>query len=532
MKHLLQIALISFLLFLPVTAQNYLTPSELNQKNLEENGITSKSILVNSQDVPSGVNWTSLQDAPEPFGRSIGGKIGDFIYVFGGQANSSMAAAYQISTTSWVASTTPTAPAYNPSFCTANDELYKLSGTGAAAVFEKFTPDGSGTGTWTVLTSGSSGIMNSQSAMAWDGGDNIYVHSSSYSTPPVSYLSKYSISGNSWTDLTPTALTKRYAGLQFFNGYLYLIGGLVPAGDDATVCAKYDPGTDTWSAIASLPEAVSFCKWTTSKVPEYIVLTGFGGGYSTYPADASIYYYEPSGDVWTYDSETPALRGLALAFFVPDVNKLFFGGGNEGGSSTNYQASCWDGEATFIPVELVSFAARAEGTGVILNWITATETNNNGFEVERQSGIQWERIGFVQGSGTTTEPISYSFSDNALSPAIYKYRLKQIDFDGSYSYSNEVQVSVNIPGTFSLEQNFPNPFNPSTSIQFSVPRDAFVSLIVYNSLGQEAAKLIHGFMKSGNHTAVFNASGFSSGNYYYKLITGDNVEVRKMTFLK
>ncbi len=531
MKHLIQIGLLSLLFILSASAQPFLTPDQSALKDIEENGITGGTVTGNS-DSPSGVNWTNLPDAPEPFGRSIGGKIGDFIYVFGGQANSSLAIAYQISTNSWMTSTVPTTPAYNPSFCTTDIELYKLSGTGAAAVFEKFTPDGSGTGTWTVLTSGPTGIMNSQSTMAWDGGDYIYVHSSSYTTPPVSYLSRYSITGDSWTDLTPTALTKRYAGLQFFNGYLYLIGGLIPTGDDPTACAKYDPSTDTWSAIAPLPEGVNFCKWSTTKVPDYVVLIGSGGGYSTYPSDASIYYYDPVGDSWTYDSETPADRGLALGFFVPDQNRLFFGGGNTGGSSTNYQASCWDGEATFIPVELTSFTANVEGSVVNLYWSTASETNNKGFGIERMSDNQWEPIGFVQGAGTTTQPESYSFSDNNVSPGIYLYRLKQIDFDGTYKYSNETQAAVNVPDMFSLSQNYPNPFNPSTKIEYSIPADGYVSLIVYNSLGQEIAALANGIMKAGYHTSVFNAEDLSSGIYYYRLEAGNKVQVRKMTILK
>ena len=166
MKQLLQIFIFSAFFFISAAAQGNLTPDQSAQKLLEENGIAGEIIPLNSDDSPLSVVWTSIPDAPEPFGRSIGGKIGDFIYVFGGQANSSMAIAYQISQDTWLASTVPTSPAYNPSFCVANAELYKLSGSGSVSVFEKFTPDGGGTGNWTVLTSGPTGIMNTQSTMA------------------------------------------------------------------------------------------------------------------------------------------------------------------------------------------------------------------------------------------------------------------------------------------------------------------------------------------------------------------------------
>jgi hypothetical protein len=539
MKRLLQICFLSLIFLVPLLAQGNLTPAELYQRNIDEYGMSGEAITNFSDFSPDSSTWSSFPDAPEPFGRSIGGKIGDFVYVFGGQANPSMAAAYQISTNTWVASTIPTAPAFNPAFCVANGELYKMSGSGAVSVFEKFTPDGSGTGTWTVLTGGPTVVMNAQNAIAWDGGDYIYAHSSSYSSPYPSYLARYSISGNSWTNLTPTTLGKRYPGLEFLNGYLYLIGGLVPTGYDPTACAKYDPNTDTWSPIASLPEAVNFCKWSATQVPDYVVLVGSGGGYSTNPANTKIFYYDPQSDTWTYDSDTPAERGLALGFFMPGLAELFFGGGNAGGSSTNYQMNCWGGEASFIPVELTSFTASASLDNVVLNWATSTETNNRGFEIQRsqmlnvKGQMNWEKIGYVAGFGTTTEPKSYSFTDNDLTSGTYSYRLKQIDLDGSYEYSNIVEVQVNVPLQFSLSQNYPNPFNPTTQIKYSIPEDGFVTLKVYNTIGQQVAELVNGIVKAGNHEVTFNAaSGLSSGVYYYRMESGNYVSVKKLILIK
>lgn len=191
-----------------------------------------------------------------------------------------------------------------------------------------------------------------------------------------------------------------------------------------------------------------------------------------------------------------------------------------------------------VPVELSSFSANISGSDVILDWTTASETNNKGFDVERKifspqpAAGNWEKIGFVGGFGTTTEPKSYSFSDNNLASGNYSYRLKQVDFDGSYKYSNTVEVEVNSVSEFSLSQNYPNPFNPSTQINFSIPKDEYVILKVYNSLGQEIADLFNGIAKAGSHEIIFNGSNLSSGIYYYRIEAGENTSVKKMILMK
>ncbi len=508
--------------------------NNFSQQYIEENGDGINTTETNYHVSHITLGWTSLPDAPEPFGRSIGGTIGDFVYVFCGQANSSMAAAYKISTNTWSASTVPNSPGYNCGFVVAGGELYKISGTGSVSVMEKFTPDGTGTGSWTALTGGPTDIMNAQNSATWDGGDYIYVHSSNYSsTTPESFLSRYSISGNSWSTLTPTTIIKRYPGLVYHNGYLYLIGGLVPTGGDQTECVKYDIATDTWSSIAPLPEAVNFCKWTTTVVGNQVVLVGSGGGYTTYPANPKIFYYDIAANTWTYDSDTPAIRGLALAFYLPSLSKVFFGGGNEGGSSTNYQASCWNGDGGFVPVELTSFSASVSGNVVLLNWQTVTETNNSGFEIERSEDNQnFSQIGFVPGSGTSTEPRSYNYSDNMISSGKYYYRLKQIDYDGSFEYSNVVEAEIGLPSEFRLEQNYPNPFNPSTIISFQVPNSSFVNLKVYDALGNEIATLVNEEKSTGSYEVNFRATNLSSGIYLYHLQAGSFVETKKMLLMK
>ena len=148
------------------------------------------------------------------------------------------------------------------------------------------------------------------------------------------------------------------------------------------------------------------------------------------------------------------------------------------------------------------------------------------------SQTDWQVIGFIPGFGTTTEPKSYSFVDENLSSGKYQYRLKQIDFDGSFEYSNIVEVEINSPTEFSLEQNYPNPFNPSTTIGFSIPERSFVTLKVYDMLGREVEVLISEQKESGNYQIGFNASDLSSGIYYYTLTTGNFTSTKKMSLVK
>jgi Secretion system C-terminal sorting domain len=191
----------------------------------------------------------------------------------------------------------------------------------------------------------------------------------------------------------------------------------------------------------------------------------------------------------------------------------------------------------FVPVELTSFAASVSDGEVILNWSTSTETNNQGFEVERNSGDGFQKIGFVAGFGTTTENHSYSYIDGSLQEGTYTYRLKQIDYDGTFEYSDVVEVDVTVPKVFSLDQNYPNPFNPSTQIRFSLAVDSKVSLTVFDILGQEVANLISSNLAAGSHEFNFDASNINSGVYFYRLnatgVDGTNfTSVKKMILTK
>jgi hypothetical protein len=191
--------------------------------------------------------------------------------------------------------------------------------------------------------------------------------------------------------------------------------------------------------------------------------------------------------------------------------------------------------AGVIPVELTSFAGMVTQDGIKLDWTTATETNNHGFDIERATdGDTFSKIGFVQGSGTSTESNNYAFVDQSRfeqNSTVY-YRLKQIDFDGAISYSEVINVVYEIPVDYSLGQNYPNPFNPSTKIVYSLPANGEVSLIVYDNLGTEVANLVNEVKVAGRYEVDFSAINLPSGVYFYRLTVGNFVDTKKMLLLK
>ena len=176
-----------------------------------------------------------------------------------------------------------------------------------------------------------------------------------------------------------------------------------------------------------------------------------------------------------------------------------------------------------------------ENKTVELSWRTATEVNNYGFEVEKrtQDASDWQKIAFLEGHGTSHVPHDYTYLDKAVSYSRYKYRLKQIDLDGSFTYSSQLEVTVGIPlNGFALLQNFPNPFNPKTDIVFSLPEKTFVRLLVYKALGQLVTTLAEQEMEVGAHRVVLNADSWSSGVYYYHLETANFAQTKKLLFVK
>ncbi len=188
---------------------------------------------------------------------------------------------------------------------------------------------------------------------------------------------------------------------------------------------------------------------------------------------------------------------------------------------------------TIIPVELISFSASIAGSNVTLEWSTATELNNYGFEIQRsKEGMDFYSIGFVNSIGTTTEQQLYSFSDKNLADGKYYYRLKQLDFDGIYEFSHIIEIEFRAFDTYLLEQNYPNPFNPITVISYQLPVSGDVTLKIIDILGGEVETLVNEYKSAGKYDIQFNAADLPSGFYFYQLRSGEFVQTKKMLLLK
>jgi hypothetical protein len=186
-----------------------------------------------------------------------------------------------------------------------------------------------------------------------------------------------------------------------------------------------------------------------------------------------------------------------------------------------------------LPVELTTFKGIYGKNGITLEWQTATETNNQGFEIERNTNSSWVDIGFVAGNGTSASINDYSFVDkNPVGETIH-YRLKQIDNNGDFKYSKEIEVTADlIPNNYSLSQNYPNPFNPSTTINYSIAKASKVVIKIYDLLGKEVITLVDENKQSGSYSVIFNAHNIPSGIYVYELRTDGFVSRNKMVLLK
>jgi hypothetical protein len=235
-----------------------------------------------------------------------------------------------------------------------------------------------------------------------------------------------------------------------------------------------------------------------------------------------------SGGVWT---ELPATISGGEASYLVEAGSIsgfsYFTIGNQGA----------------MPVELMAFSGNAVGNQVKLSWSTSSEINNKGFDIERQfssngnSYSEWSKVGFIQGNGNSTGIINYNFTDKCTETGKYKYRLKQIDYNGNFEYHNlSTLIDVGSPKKFEISQNYPNPFNPTTKIDFTIPKDANVLIAIFDITGKEVLKVVNENMKAGYYTKDLNLSNQSSGVYFYRIISTAGsekfVDTKKMVLLK
>ncbi|MBZ0199246.1 MAG: T9SS type A sorting domain-containing protein, partial [Ignavibacteriaceae bacterium] len=265
-----------------------------------------------------------------------------------------------------------------------------------------------------------------------------------------------------------------------------------------------------WIAV---PEVVGSRKFFHFPDPVHWIIIGFSRYYIT----------NNYGNSWVEFTETVP-TGL-VSFNAPTNDKGFFVGTQ--GLILRYE------DTTNVPVELLSFTGDFVDKSVSLKWKTATEVNNRGFIIEKSFNKKdWDELTFINGKGTSTEKNEYSFIDHSLIRAVQYYRLKQIDFDGTFNYSRIIEVRENLPLEFKLYQNYPNPFNPKTNIEYNLTKRSHVCLSIFNIIGQRKAIIVDEIQRPGKHLIEFNAMGLTSGIYFYELKTDEHIFIKKMIVLK
>ena len=215
-----------------------------------------------------------------------------------------------------------------------------------------------------------------------------------------------------------------------------------------------------------------------------------------------------SDDIWTQYSILP--NTITHTITVPDLNSF---------------SSFALGDANSPqPVELSSFMSSVKGRDVKLQWTTASEQNNEGFEIQKsivssKDPLDWVKAGYLTGNGTKTTHTNYTFEDKKLNTGNYNYRLKQIDYNGNFEYHNLASViEIGVPGKYDISQNYPNPFNPTSKIDFDLPYDSKVSIKLYDINGREMMTLVNEQKPIGYYTIQINGSNLSSGVYFYRII--------------
>ncbi len=456
---------------------------------------------------------------------------------------------------SWSTTTNLPASLAGGAMTVCNGRLYFLGGgttsitTGPVNTVYEYNP---ATGAWTTKAP-MPVALTGHSVVSW-GDSVIFVVGGPYSGSATNLnVHYYRVATNTWGTITnslPSGQGRRTFGLGISGNKIIMCAGFNTAFLKSTYIGTIGASASqiTWTAGPTVPTIYTgLSRPGGNAIDKYFFLVcgerGGPGGYydTTHVFDAQLEQWvdivnnKPVKMSNIFNAVAPRLHGDTIKVYVPG------GYGSVTGATPGIAWASFDaiacGNLLVIPVELVSFTASANSGEVTLNWQTSTEKNNSGFEIQRRSDAGYASIGFVPGFGTTTEKQYYSYVDTRVNPGSYYYRLKQIDFDGTIAYSEEVSVEVSAPELFALDQNYPNPFNPATTIGFSLAADSKVILKVYNALGQEVSILVNENLSEGFHEISFNASNLNSGVYFYKIeATGVNgqsfTQVRKMMLTK
>ncbi len=374
-----------------------------------------------------------------------------------------------------------------------------------------------------------SGINNEVNAIAVSGND-VYAGGIFNIAGGNSVTSLAKWDGNNWSDVG--------GGVNGIVRAITIVGSDVYVGGVFTMVGESVPGRIArWdgSAWHALGDGVNGSVFSMQQSENDLYV---GGMFTTAGGQTAnrIAKFNMVNSTWSPIGEGATGSVDAMAIQGSTGSMVIGGAFNQVGSNiqANYVARFTDSENS-LPVELVSFTALQAGNKVNLNWSTATEINNSGFEILRftqNDNNGWVKIGFIEGYGTTTEVKHYTFTDDNLIAGVYSYRLKQVDYDGTFSYSDVIEVDFTGVVGFALEQNYPNPFNPSTTIRYSLPSAGEIELSVFDVFGSEIEILVNQWQPAGSYIINFAASQLSSGIYFYSLNAGSLSQTKKLILLK
>ena len=309
-----------------------------------------------------------------------------------------------------------------------------------------------------------------------------------------------------WSEIYGGEALKLFLGVEFYNTNFGIV-----TGEDGKVLVTTNGGTN-WAISNAGGYGLMRSIYIFDQSNAYVVGT-----------PEQVFKTTNGGNNWLSDFNGGNSEALYKIKFTENLTGLICGSQGKFLINTDY----------IVPVELTAFTATVEGNAVLLNWTTKTELNNAGFEILRSfDDNDEEKIAFIIGDGTTSEQRNYKFMDDQLENGSYSYRLKQIDFDGNFEYSDAVNIWISAPLRFNLEQNYPNPFNPTTTIKFSLPEATNVCLTIYNALGQELTELVNTNLEAGFYDYRWDATNVVTGLYFYELRTDKFLSIKKMLLLR
>ncbi|MFC2094758.1 T9SS type A sorting domain-containing protein [Bacteroidota bacterium] len=339
-----------------------------------------------------------------------------------------------------------------------------------------------------------------------------------------------------------------------YQGYIYSCWGDQRNGtsDTDVYFSRSTDGGETWSPALRVNDDNTtrhqFFPWMTIDQTTGVIWGVFYDRRNTTGVDTDIYVVKSTDGGQSFENIK-----ISESSFTP-TSSVFFGDYSniaawdkkiypiwsrlQGGQLSVWTAIIED--TMIVPVEFTHFSASVNSGNVMLEWETSTETNNLGFEIERArqtdnsqiNNLEFSLVEFVRGYGTTTKPHSYSYIDEELLSGVYQYRLKQIDYDGSFAYSGVVELNFIAANGFKLEQNYPNPFNPSTTISYQLPKAEFVTVKIFDTIGNEVKTIVKENKPAGVHEVNFDASSLSSGIYLYRIDAGTFHQSKKMLLVK